>query len=1054
MFEEAEAFDQEIASWDVSVVTNFNSMFKNTPVFNRPLNTWNTGEALNMAEMFSGALAFNQNIDGWNVSFVTTMQDMFKGAARFDQSLNSWNVASVTTMEGMFENASAFNSNIGDWNVRGVNTMQDMFNGASSFNQSINDWRINGVSTMEGMFQNAIAFNQSFESWIPGTVSMLDMFSGASAFDQYLGDWNIENVTNMQRMLDNTVLSRENYDNTLIAWSEQNLTPGITFGASGLPYCDALQERQSMIDTFGWTILGDVLDCPIPECTQLVSPINGATDVPVNTNLTWDNALYAESYDLTITILPSNTVITETVTETSYQFADGVLTLGDSVSVLITPVNGEGNAVGCITEIFTIASTPPTFPECTSLSLPLGGATDVPIDTDLEWNPVSNADSYIINVTTSDGTVIVNNENVGNVTSYEFGNSLPEDTVVNVTIVTSNEVGDAVGCTEESFTTELIPVPPSCTALTSPVDGTINVPIDTDISWNTVDGATGYLVVVGTTQGGIDVVNNIEVEDGTTYSFGADLQENRTHYVTIIPYNDVGDALGCTEESFRTGNSTLNDPPACTTLSNALNGAVDVAVDLAEISWNAAANADGYRINIDGSTSDLNDEADLVVMGTSHPFANTFDNGETVTVTIVPFNANGDATGCVSESFTIIAPTPTPPNCTTLIAPGDGAVDVAVDLAEISWNAAANADGYRITIDGSTSELNDVTDLVVTGTSHPFTNDFENGETVTVTIVPFNANGDATGCTSESFTIEMENPELPECTNLTSPLNLDIDVPVDTTFSWDAAPGAEGYRLTVGTAAGLGDIFSGNVGNVTTFDLPDDLPENTEIFVLVQPFNAVGDAEFCEEESFITGMTPADLPLCTTLSNPENGSIDVAVNTDISWRAVGDIDGYLLNVGTTAGGSDIFSEDVGLTTSHTLAQDLPFGQEIFVTIIPYNESAQAENCESQSFTTVEEIEEVESLFGFSPDGDGNNDFWTINGIEEYPNNSVMIFNRWGDMVFKIDGYDNNSNVFRGEANQLTGMGAGQLPEGTYFFQINVPEAHNLKTTQGYLVLKR
>jgi gliding motility-associated-like protein len=300
----------------------------------------------------------------------------------------------------------------------------------------------------------------------------------------------------------------------------------------------------------------------------------------------------------------------------------------------------------------------------------------------------------------------------------------------------------------------------------------------------------------------------------------------------------------------------------------------------------------------------------------------------------------------------------------------------------------------------------------------------------------------------------MENQELPECTNLTSPLNLDIDVPVNTNLSWDAALGAEGYRLTVGTSTGLGDIFNDDVGNVTTFDLQSDLPENTEVFVFIQPYNDDGNAEFCEEESFITGMPPTDLPLCTTLSSPEDGSIDIVLNTEISWRAVGDIEGYILNLGTSPGANDVLNVDVGLTTSYELTENLPSGQEIFVTILPYNESVQAENCESQSFTTVEEIEEVESLFGFSPDGDGNNDFWTINGIEEYPNNSVMIFNRWGDMVFKIDNYDNNSNVFRGEANQLRGMGAGQLPEGTYFFQIKIPSEHNLKTSQGYLVLKR
>ena len=95
-----------------------------------------------------------------------------------------------------------------------------------------------------------------------------------------------------------------------------------------------------------------------------------------------------------------------------------------------------------------------------------------------------------------------------------------------------------------------------------------------------------------------------------------------------------------------------------------------------------------------------------------------------------------------------------------------------------------------------------------------------------------------------------------------------------------------------------------------------------------------------------------------------------------------------------------------------------------------------------------------SLFGFSPDGDGINEFWEINGIEAYPNNTVSMFNRWGDLVFQVSGYDNNARVFRGKANQLNGLGAGTLPEGTYFFQIDISEPNNLQTTKGYVVLKR
>ena len=104
--------------------------------------------------------------------------------------------------------------------------------------------------------------------------------------------------------------------------------------------------------------------------------------------------------------------------------------------------------------------------------------------------------------------------------------------------------------------------------------------------------------------------------------------------------------------------------------------------------------------------------------------------------------------------------------------------------------------------------------------------------------------------------------------------------------------------------------------------------------------------------------------------------------------------------------------------------------------------------------TVNELSEDETKYGFSPDGDGINEFWEIKGIENYPNNKVMIYNRWGDMVFEIKGYDNQSNIFTGEANRIRTFGGGELPEGTYFFRIDIVGEHHFKKTEGFLVLKR
>jgi len=90
--------------------------------------------------------------------------------------------------------------------------------------------------------------------------------------------------------------------------------------------------------------------------------------------------------------------------------------------------------------------------------------------------------------------------------------------------------------------------------------------------------------------------------------------------------------------------------------------------------------------------------------------------------------------------------------------------------------------------------------------------------------------------------------------------------------------------------------------------------------------------------------------------------------------------------------------------------------------------------------------------GFSPDNDGINDTWIIKGIEEYENNEVVIYNRWGNIVFAIEGYDNQNNVFEGIANRNTKIGGGNLPEGTYFYRIGFGKGHS--DLEGFIVLKK
>ena len=71
----------------------------------------------------------------------------------------------------------------------------------------------------------------------------------------------------------------------------------------------------------------------------------------------------------------------------------------------------------------------------------------------------------------------------------------------------------------------------------------------------------------------------------------------------------------------------------------------------------------------------------------------------------------------------------------------------------------------------------------------------------------------------------------------------------------------------------------------------------------------------------------------------------------------------------------------------------------------------------------------------TPNGDGINDMFMIDGIEEFPDNKVQIFNRWGAVVYEVSGYNNKDKAFTGSANSGLSIGQGILPSGTYYYTI-------------------
>ena len=279
----------DLTTWDVTMATNMLGMFQLSG-FNGNISNWNVSNVVNANGMFFGS-QFNGNLSGWSPNSLVQMEYMF-GNCSFNGDISGWNTANVELMTGVFYENTVFNQPIGDvggWNVAKVKNMSSMFYRASAFNQPLNNWDVSNVTDFTGMFKDASSFNQPLDNWDPSSaLKMVEMFIRATSFNQPIENWNTANVSSMQGMfygatafdqslggldvtglppgtglwpaLTNCGMSTANYDATLIGWAAQSVQSGVQVGAHGLTYCAGKDARDELINTHGWTFIGDALD--------------------------------------------------------------------------------------------------------------------------------------------------------------------------------------------------------------------------------------------------------------------------------------------------------------------------------------------------------------------------------------------------------------------------------------------------------------------------------------------------------------------------------------------------------------------------------------------------------------------------------------------------------------------------------------------------------------------------------------------------------------------------------------------------------------------------
>ena len=105
-----------------------------------------------------------------------------------------------------------------------------------------------------------------------------------------------------------------------------------------------------------------------------------------------------------------------------------------------------------------------------------------------------------------------------------------------------------------------------------------------------------------------------------------------------------------------------------------------------------------------------------------------------------------------------------------------------------------------------------------------------------------------------------------------------------------------------------------------------------------------------------------------------------------------------------------------------------------------------------SSQSVEILSEINVYNGVSPNGDGFNDIFHIDCIQNFPNNIVHIYNRAGQLVYRHEGYDNSTVFFEGIGNEGIYLSGNEVPDGTYYYVVD--KRNGSEPVAGYLELLR
>ena len=242
---------------------------------------------------------------------------------------------------------------------------------------------------------------------------------------------------------------------------------------------------------------------------------------------------------------------------------------------------------------------------------------------------------------------------------------------------------------------------------------------------------------------------------------------------------------------------------------------------------------------------------------------------------------------------------------------------------------------------------------------------------------------------------------------------------------------ASSYETLLWTTDGAGVIENAETLN------PTYVPGVDETGMVTMTLNITGQTGCSDKEQVIDRMEIEIMPPLI---------VDIGEDETIHSITKADLSGEIFN----GSGAYFYSwspEDFVLDANSKQTETTELNGTTIFELYVTDASTGCSGSDTKTITVSDDAKDVVTFYsGFSPNNDGVNDDWVIKGIENFPLNEVLIFNRWGDKVKELYNYNNTTVVWDGTNNK-----GEDLPDGTYYYVVKLT---NVEEFTGWVQIRK